>query len=84
MKTLEITDILTPEGIEKLEKGKILIFDKDGQRAELKITKVDKKNQRVWAQKVVTYRTDEIVISTGRKRETISEYIGGKNARRSM
>lgn len=52
---------------------------------ELKITKIDRKNQRVWAKPVKTFRADEIVVTNekgnifGRKkRRTIKEHLEEK------
>lgn len=62
----EISDIFTPEGAAKLQTGQILIFDKDGRKIELKITKILKKNKRkprVWAREVTTYAPEEIAIN---------------------
>lgn len=72
-KVEEISDIFTPEGVEKLKVGQILIFHKDGKRIDLKITKIA--NGRVWAKQVVTFREDELVVTTGERRETISEHL---------
>jgi len=74
----EITDILTLKGIDKLKEGQILIFNNDNKRIELKITKLDKKKHRAWARPVITYRSDEIVVKTGKKRETVREYLEGR------
>lgn len=65
-KTEEITDIFTPEGIKKLKKGQILVFNNEGVKTELKITRIAK--GRVWAKEVTTYSPDDVVI-TERKDE---------------
>lgn len=48
----EITDLISDEGIMKLVKGQVLTFQKGTQITSLKITKLDKKNKRVWAEHV--------------------------------
>ena len=75
---MEITDTISPEGIDKLKKGQILIFTNDKERIDLKITRIDRKNHRIWAERVITFRSDEIVVNTGNKRETIEEYQESK------
>lgn len=52
----EITDVIAPEAFEdkKFKKGLVLKFAK----ATLKITKVDRKNKRVWAEHVSMYDID--------------------------
>ncbi len=57
-KVEEITDIFTPEGIKKLKKDQILIFQGD-KKTELKITKISK--GRVWAREVTTYTPEEVL-----------------------
>jgi hypothetical protein len=76
-----ITDIFTKKGIKKLKVGQILIFNKDNDRIELKITKIT--DDKVMAKRVVTYREDELVV-TGKKtifgkakRQTLKEYAEG-------
>lgn len=71
---INITNVFTPSGIAKLEVGQILIFNKDGKKTELKITKI--KNGKVFADKIKTYSQDEIVVNSGTKIETISEHFG--------
>lgn len=72
---IEITDQFMPEGIAKLKVNQILIFNKDGEKTELKITKKNK--GRIWAKEVKTYSQDEIVVKSDGKTETISEHFGG-------
>lgn len=54
---IEITDELTPEGIDRLEVGQVLRFEFEGSITELKV--IRKKNRRVWAETVTTYTPDE-------------------------
>lgn len=60
-RAIDITDDLMPTAIELLKKGHIFIFDRDGERFELKITKIH--NGRVWAKEVKTWRPDQIAIT---------------------
>lgn len=61
--TEEITDIIKPEAIEKLNKNQILTFMRaNGQRIDLKITKIDKKNHRIWAKRTLTFPAEDISI----------------------
>lgn len=62
--TIEITDDLTPEGIEKLKKDQILMFRKNGQRLDLKITRI--KGGRVWAKRIKTYAKNDAPIGIKR------------------
>ena len=52
----EITDVISPEAFDdkNFKKGLVLKFAK----ATLKITKIDRKNKRVWAQHVSMYDID--------------------------
>ncbi|MDP4225048.1 MAG: hypothetical protein Q8910_01565 [Bacteroidota bacterium] len=88
-KSEEITDILTPKGIEELKVGQILRFQKDGQTIELKITK--KAKGRLWAAPTMTFGPTDLVVTHKknifgrRRRETIEEFInkeGGDNESR--
>ena len=56
----EITDVLTPEGIDKLKKGQILGFMHEGSRNDLRITKINKKSHRAWAIPVKTYDMEDM------------------------
>lgn len=75
---MDISEIFTKEGIKKLTKGQILRFNDDGKLTELKISKVDKKNGKVYANPVTTFRSDELVI-TDKKAN-----IFGRRKRRSI
>lgn len=57
----EISDMMTPEtytakkdGKFVFIKGKLLRFDYEGSKTELRVTKIDRKNQRMWAEHVQT------------------------------
>lgn len=78
---MEITNILTPEGIKKLKKGQILMFVKDGKRNDIKITRMSK--GRVWAKRVDTYDPEDLVVSSGNETETIEEHLERKNGKKS-
>jgi hypothetical protein len=57
----EITDVLTPEGVARLQVGQVLMFDYEGSRNDMKITKI--KNGRVWAKRIKTYHPDEVLVN---------------------
>lgn len=54
-----IDDILTPEGIARLEVGQVLMFDFEGSRNDLKIRMISKAGH-VWAQKIDTYDPSQV------------------------
>jgi hypothetical protein len=57
----EITDVLNPNCIADLKVGQILMFVKDGERVDVKITKILKRTKRVWGKEITTYAKDDIV-----------------------
>ena len=57
---MEITDVLSKKGINRLKTGQILMFKNDKKRTDIKITKLDKKNKRAWGKEVKTYAPKEI------------------------
>ena len=84
MKSENISDIFTQEGIAKLSKGQILTFDNEGRRIQLKITRIDRKNGKIWAKRCTTYNAAEIVVTDEagnihgkRGRVTIAEHLLG-------
>jgi hypothetical protein len=56
----EISDVLTPEGLQKLKVGQILIFNYEGSRNEFKVTKLNKKSGKCWVKPVTTYSEDQV------------------------
>lgn len=62
MKSEEISDVLTKEGIAKLKVGQILMFSYEGSRNEYKITKLNKKSGKCWVIPVKTYHPDQVEI----------------------
>jgi hypothetical protein len=81
---MEISDIFTPEGIEKIKVGQILVFDNDKGKTELKITKIDRKNKKVYAKETITFSPNEVSVLGKRnfwgkrKVETLEENINEK------
>lgn len=81
MKYEEITNCLTEKAISELKKGQILMFrEESGKRNDLKVTRIDRKNKRIWAKLIKTFSEDEISV-TGkknilgkRKSKTLREY----------
>ena len=59
-KTLNISDIFTKEGIQKLKKGQLLRFNHEGSYTELLITYVNKKGGKVYAKETKTFTPEEI------------------------
>ena len=53
-----IEDVLTPEGIEKLKPGQVLIFNFEGSPTHLKIMR--KARGKVWAKRVHLYTENEV------------------------
>lgn len=53
-----IEDILTPEGIDKLRPGQVLVFSYEGSPLHLKIKR--KSKGRVWAERIHLYSEEEI------------------------
>ena len=58
--TEEISDIFTPEGAKKVKVGQVLVFDYEGSKTHLKITK--KALGRIWAKHINLLRMDEVSI----------------------
>jgi hypothetical protein len=79
----EITDIFNgPDVIDGLKVKQILKFKKDDGFHEWKITRVDRKNHRVWAIPVKTYEVDELAVTNSKgnifgrkKRMSIDEHL---------
>jgi hypothetical protein len=60
MKSEEISDVLTKEGIQKLKVGQILMFKFEGSRNEYQITRLNRKSGKCWVKPVRTYHPDEV------------------------
>ena len=71
----EMTDVLTPYAIENLTKGQILVFNYEGKRNELKITKINKKSHRAWARPVMTHSPDNVGVFGPQSFETFPDYL---------
>jgi len=74
----DISDIFTPEGIARIKKDQVLMFEYEGERVELKITKVNKKSGKVFAKRVTTYHPDEVEVMGRGSSEAFNDYIEGK------
>lgn len=51
-KSIEIGSEFTPEGLAKLKQGQVLIFELEGSRTELKITKLNRKSHKCYVTEV--------------------------------
>ncbi len=54
----EITDLISEKGMANLKVGKILIFD----RATIKVTRIDRKNKRIWGEHISL--VDQTIVRT--------------------
>lgn len=63
MKSEDIGDVFTPEGIQKLKQGQLLRFEYEGSIVEYIITKLNRKSGKVFARQVRTYHPDEATIT---------------------
>lgn len=68
----EITDVLTPEGIARLKVGQVLMFDYEGSRNELKISRI--KHGRVWARPIQTVLPNQVLVD-GESLDKASELL---------
>ena len=59
-KWIDITDDLTPEGIDRLKVGQIMMFDYEGSRIDLKV--MLKRDHRVYVKPVKTYSPDQVQV----------------------
>lgn len=59
-KVHEIGEELTKEGLAKLKVGQVLVFDYEGSRTELKITKINRKSHKCWVKEVKLYSQQEV------------------------
>lgn len=63
-KSVEITEAISDEGISKLKVGQILMFKKDGKRVDMKITRILRKDNRIWAKVVATFDPMDIQVTS--------------------
>lgn len=56
----EITDLISDKGIMELKVGQVLGFNYEGSVTRIKVTKIDRKNMRIWGEHV-----DLIDVNTG-------------------
>lgn len=59
MRSIDIGQDLTEEGLAKLKVGQIMRFDYEGSITELKITKINRKSHKCYVREVRTYTPDE-------------------------
>ncbi len=68
MKTLikseDLSEAFTPEGIKKLHKGQLLRFDYEGSITEFIITRLNKKSGIVIGRETHTHEPKEVVVDT--------------------
>jgi hypothetical protein len=66
----DITDLLTPKGIEAMKAGtdigfnvgQVLTFDYEGSPNHLKVMRLDRKKGRLWAKEVRLYKEEDFEI----------------------
>lgn len=63
-KWIDLTEDLSPEGVEKVEVGQVLMFTKDGVENNLKIMR--KRNGKVWVKHVAMYLPDQVKVVSNR------------------
>lgn len=59
-KSIEIGNEFTPEGLAKLKKGQVLVYNMEGSRTELKITSINRKSHKLYVQETKLYTEDDI------------------------
>lgn len=57
----DISDVLTPEGIERIKVGQVLTFKNEDTETNLKIRR--KSKGKVWAEQVYLYKEDEVEVT---------------------
>lgn len=60
-RSIDMSEAFTPEGINKLKQGQVLIFDFEGSKNEYKITKINKKSSKVWAKPTTLYTEEQMI-----------------------
>lgn len=82
MRTEEISDMMTPKSyIDRVDgqyvfrKGKVLKFNYEGSITSLKITKIDRKNQRMWAVQINLHDQRIVVSHYGHSVDTTGEAL---------
>lgn len=60
MKSIEIGNEFTPEGLAKLKKGQVLVYEFEGSRTELKITSINRKSHKLYVQETRLYTEKEV------------------------
>lgn len=58
---IDMTDQFTPEGIARLEKGQVLVFDYEGSRNEYKIMRI--RHGKVWVKHITLYDPNDDIFS---------------------
>jgi outer membrane lipoprotein-sorting protein len=71
----DMSDIFTPEGIQKLKKGQLLRFVYEGSTNEFIITSINKKSNKVYARRTTTYNDKEVTVTDAYGTESIKEYL---------
>ena len=59
-KPIETGSEFTPEGLAKLKKGQVLVYNMEGSRKELKITSINRKSHKLYVQETKLYTEDDI------------------------
>lgn len=77
---MDISDVISDAGYDKVKVGQILTFQKDKERIDLKITK--KAKGKIYAKRVITFDPEDINVTSrgmfGRlKHKKVKDYTGG-------
>ena len=71
---MEIGDEFTKEGLAKLKTGQILIYDMEGTRTELKITKINRKSHKCYVKETKTYTQEQFDNLSGEEYERLAKH----------
>jgi hypothetical protein len=61
----EITDLISQQGMIKLRRGQVLKFNYEGSITAIKITRIDRKNWRIWGEHIALVDQKIVVSHTG-------------------
>lgn len=67
---IDMSETFTPEGLAKLKRGQVLVFNYEGTRVEYKIVRLNKKSHKLLAKRVDLLTIDqfnEVLAKRGKK-----------------
>lgn len=76
----EITDLLTPKGLLAMHVGRVLKFEYEGSVTVIKVTKIDRKNMRIWGQHIELIDQKIVRSHYGHLVDTTEETVREKGA----